>query len=180
MEQIKIGDIVSVTYTGKLDNQTIFDTTDNREPLSFKVGEYQLIPKFEDAVIGMKVGESKSIFIKSEEAYGNYDETLIFDVEKSLFPEDMDIQLGVPIQLRQSDGSFGIAVIQDIKDNSVTLNANHPLAGQNLTFDITISGINQITEEQLYEQHNCGCGCEDDDCDCEDEEDNCDCCSHQA
>ncbi|HOJ64481.1 MAG TPA: peptidylprolyl isomerase [Spirochaetota bacterium] len=167
MEGIKIGDIVSVAYKAKLNNGEIFDSTDSQNPLIFKVGDNRLLQKFEEAVIGMKKGETKTIYLKCEDAYGQYDEFLVFDVDKSMFPENMTIELGEPIQLRMTDGTYGIAIIKEIKDQTVILDANHPLAGKDINFDITIVGINNVSEEEFNSMFNHSCSCEDEECNCE-------------
>lgn len=166
MEQIKIGDIVSVIYKASLDNGDVFDSCDNTNPLIFKVGENRLLQKFEDAVIGMKKGENKKLHIKSVDAYGEYDESLILDVDKSFFPEGLEPEIGLPIQLRMTNGSYGIGIIKDIKDRTVIIDANHPLAGKNLNFDLTVVGINDISQEDFDNMFNNSCSCEDESCDC--------------
>lgn len=171
MEQIKKGDIVSLIYDAKLPNGKIFDSADSSSPLIFRVGDNRLLKKFEDAVIGMLKGEKKIIFLKSKDAYGNYDDSLVFSVNKSIIPEDISINIGSPLQIMLGDGTYGIAIIKDIKGETVIIDANHPLAGIDITFDITIVGINEISEEEFYKNYsstcdseNCSCG--GDDCNC--------------
>ena len=166
MEQIKTGDIVSVNYVGKLDNNEVFDSSNDNGVLHFKVGNKEVLQKFDEAVIGMKVGESKSIHIESHDAYGSFDEKKRFDVKKSDFPQDQEISDGMPFYVKDPEGNTMYAYIESINGEDVKINFNHPLAGQNLNFDLTITGINAISEEELY-SNSCGCG--DDHCNCGDD-----------
>ena len=141
MTKAKTGDTVSVHYTGKLDDGTIFDTSAEREPLQFTIGENQVIPGFEQAVIGMEPGDSKSTRIPAEEAYGpRYDE-MVVTLDKSHLPEGMEPEVEQRFQLRQPDGQTFIAKVTDIGESNITLDANHPLAGEALTFDIQLTQI---------------------------------------
>ena len=141
MADVKKGDKVSVNYTGKLDNEVVFDSTENRDPLLFTVGNGDLIPQFEEAVIGMKPGDSKQIHITSENAYGEYSEEYVFEVPKSEFPKEIPMEEGTPLQMQQQDGRVIMVKIKSVEEEKVTIDANHPLAGQNLTFDITLVDI---------------------------------------
>jgi FKBP-type peptidyl-prolyl cis-trans isomerase 2 len=140
-QRAKPGDTVRVDYTGRLEDGTVFDSSEGREPLEFAVGAGQVIPGFDEAVTGMAVGEKKTVTIPSDEAYGPYDENLIMEVGKDEFPPDMNLQPGDMLQLRQPDGSVFAVVVTNISDNTVTLDGNHPLAGHDLTFDITLVEI---------------------------------------
>lgn len=183
MSFVKDGDLVSVDYVGRLDNKVIFDSTENRGPLKFIIGTGSLIPKFEEAVLGMKIGDKKQIYVGYKDAYGEFSNDLFFDVDKSEMPEGLNLEVGIPLQLLQEDGSVSMVKIHAINDDKVTIDANHPLAGQNLTFDITLVDLKDakdIKEEDL--KHSCSCGCEedeccDDDCDCE-ENSSCGCNNH--
>ena len=141
MAQAKTGDIVKVHYTGKLDDGTVFDTSADREPLQFTVGEGQLIPDFEQAVVGMNPGESKTIQITSENAYGPHHEEMIMVVNRSEFPEDLEPKVDQMLQVRQQDGQTFAVKVTAVSESKVTLDANHPLAGKDLTFDIQLSEI---------------------------------------
>ncbi|MFO0793058.1 MAG: peptidylprolyl isomerase [Candidatus Brocadiaceae bacterium] len=138
MAQAKHGDIVKVHYTGKLDDGTIFDSSQDREPLEFTIGGGEIIPGFEHAVIGMKSGELKTIKILADEAYGQYREEMIMVVDRNGFPNDLKLGLGLQLQMRHESGQIVPVTVIDISDSDVTLDANHPLAGENLTFDITL------------------------------------------
>jgi peptidylprolyl isomerase len=138
---VKKGDKVSVKYTGRLDSQVVFDSTDNREPLVFTVGNGDLIEKFEDSVIGMKTGETKTIKIGCTDAYGEYSNEFVFEVPIAEFPKEIPMEAGTPLQLQQENGQVAVVKIKEVKDDKVVIDANHPLAGQDLTFDITLVDI---------------------------------------
>jgi peptidylprolyl isomerase len=141
MAQAKTGDTVKVHYTGKLDDDTIFDTSADREPLQFTIGEGQLIPDFEQAVVGMNPGESKTIQIPSENAYGPHHEEMVMVVERNEFPADLDPKVDQRLQVRQQDGQEFAVTVTDVTESEVTLDGNHPLAGKDLTFDIQLAEI---------------------------------------
>lgn len=184
MNLAKNGDLASVNYVGKLDNQVIFDSTENREPLKFIIGTGSLIPKFEEAVIGMKVGDNKQVYVNAKEAYGEFSNELFFEVDKSEMPEGINLEVGLPLQLLQEDGSVSYVKISELKDNTVMIDANHPLAGQNLTFDITLVDLKDAKDvsEADLRSHSCcdeDCSCDDDDSCCQDGEGNgCSCGCH--
>ena len=141
MTLAKAGDTVKVHYTGTLDDGTIFDSSEEREPLEFQLGEGQVIPGFEDAVVGMNVGDIKTTRISSEEAYGLHDEDMVLTVPREQFPPDIEPELDQQLQLRQPDGSSFVVTIIDITEDNVTLDGNHPLAGEALTFTIQLVEI---------------------------------------
>ncbi|NTW56902.1 MAG: peptidylprolyl isomerase [Chlorobiaceae bacterium] len=143
MAQAKTGDTVRVHYTGTLDDGTMFDTSANREPLEFTIGKGQVIPGFDNAVIDMVAGETRVTVIPAEDAYGPHSEELVTDVDRSRFPADIELELGQQLQVGLADGQQAIVMIVDISDDAVTLDANHPLAGQNLTFEIELVEIVQ-------------------------------------
>lgn len=141
MTQAKIGDTVSVHYTGKLDDGTVFDSSSGREPLQFALGAGNVIPGFEDAVIGMAPGESKTQTIAASDAYGDYYPEMVMVVDRQQFPADMPVEIGQQLQIQQPGGPPIPVVITDVNGAEVTLDANHPLAGQDLTFDIQLVTI---------------------------------------
>jgi peptidylprolyl isomerase len=141
MAQAKQGDTVKVHYTGKFEDGTVFDTSMNREPLEFTIGEGQLIPGFEKAVVGMEPGQSLTTEVPAAEAYGPYDEEMLLVVEKDQFPADVDPQVDQQLQVRQADGRTFVVRVTDVSDSEVTLDANHPLAGEDLTFEIELVEI---------------------------------------
>ena len=141
MAQAKAGDTVKVHYTGKLDDGSVFDTSDDREPLQFTIGEGQLISDFEQAVVGMNPGESKTVQISSDKAYGPHREEMVMEVDRSEFPEDLEPKVDQRLQVSQSDGQTFPVTVTDVSESKITLDANHPLAGKDLTFDVQLSEI---------------------------------------
>ncbi len=138
MTQAKQGDKVKVDYTGKLKNGSVFDSSASREPLEFMIGNGQVIPDFEDAVVGMNPGDSKTIEIPAVRAYGPRHEDLVIAIDREQFPPDINPEVGDQLQISQPDGRASVVTVTDINDSSVTLDANHPLAGEDLTFDIQL------------------------------------------
>ncbi|MEX0646408.1 MAG: peptidylprolyl isomerase [Balneolaceae bacterium] len=138
MPKVKDGDTVKVHYTGTLEDGAVFDTSEEREPLEFTLGQGQLIPGFEKAVIGMDEGESTTVEIPSEEAYGETREDLVITVPKDQLPEDVEPQIGMQLQVNQPDGQPIPVRITEVGDAELTLDANHPLAGKDLKFKIEL------------------------------------------
>lgn len=140
MPKVKNGDTVKVHYTGKLTEEgTVFDSSREREPLEFTLGEGQLIPGFEEAVIGMEEGEDTTIELASEDAYGERREDLELEVSKDDLPNNIEPEVGMQLQMQQQENGQAIPVqITAVEDDLVKLDANHPLAGQDLTFDIEL------------------------------------------
>jgi len=138
MTQAKAGNNVKVHYTGKLDDGTVFDSSVEREPLQFSLGSGNVIPGFEEAIIGMTPGQSKTATIPPDQAYGPQREELVIIVEKEQIPSDLSVEVGQQLQISQNDGEVIPVIVTDISDSQVTLDANHPLAGQQLTFDIEL------------------------------------------
>ena len=141
MAKAKSGDTVKVHYTGTLEDGTVFDTSVEREPLEFTVGQGQLIPGFEQAVIGMKIGDLKTINIPADQAYGPYRDDLILVIERDQLPEDLDPEVGQQLQMTQADGEVVRVMVSDVSEATVTIDANHPLAGKDLTFEIELIEI---------------------------------------
>ena len=142
MTQAKAGDNVKVHYTGKLDDGTVFDTSVEREPLQFSLGSGNVIPGFEEAIVGMAPGESKTTKITPDQAYGPQRDELVITVEKEQIPTDLSVAVGQQLQISQNDGQVIPVIVTDVSDSKVTLDANHPLAGQQLTFDIELVEVN--------------------------------------
>lgn len=140
MSKVKDGDTVKVHYTGKLtEDGTVFDSSQEREPLEFTLGEGQLIPGFEEAVIGMEEGDNTTVEIESQDAYGQRREDLELEVSKGDLPDNVDPQVGMQLQMQQEENGRAIPVqITAVEDDFVKLDANHPLAGKDLTFDIEL------------------------------------------
>lgn len=148
MVQAKDGDTVKVHYTGKLEDGTVFDSSEERAPLEFTIGSGQIIPGFEQAVIGMEPGEAKTATIPPEEAYGPHREDMTLTVDRGQFPEDINPEPGQQLQIQQPDGRAAVVTVSDVSASTVTLDANHPLAGQPLTFDIRLVDIVSPVQEQ--------------------------------
>lgn len=141
MEEAKNGDTVKVHYTGKLEDGTIFDSSANREPLQFKIGEGKIIEGFEKAVVGMNPGDEKTTKVSSDKAYGPHRNELVVAIPRKQFPEHLKPEVGQQLQMRQRDGRTSIVTVADVSESTVTIDANHPLAGKDLTFDIKLLDI---------------------------------------
>ena len=141
MSKVKDGDTVKVHYTGKLENGEVFDTSKEEEPFEFKVGNKAVIPGFEKGVVGMKVGDTKTIEIPPEEAYGTKQDQLVVEVNRNEFPDDITPTIGQRLQIRQQDGNPIIVTVTALTEESITLDANHPLAGYTLFFDVEVIEI---------------------------------------
>ncbi len=135
------GDTVQVHYTGRLDDGTVFDSSEGRDPLSFKVGAGQVVPGFEEAVTGMQVGDSKTVRIPPGDAYGERRDELLLDVPSEQLPEGLEPEVGMELGLRGQDGQTTPVRVAAVKDEAVTLDANHPLAGEPLTFDVKLVDV---------------------------------------
>lgn len=135
------GDTVLVDYTGTLEDGTEFDSSRDRGPLEFTLGAGQMIPGFENAVYGMKKGQSKTFTIPPEEAYGPYDEELLIEVDRKDLPEEVVLEVGTYITVTYSSGMSQNVPIVEITETTVILDANPPLAGKDLTFEITLVDI---------------------------------------
>lgn len=141
MAKAKKGDRVKVHYTGRTDEGEVFETTQDRKPLDFTVGDGKVNPEVEKAVMGMEVGESKVIKILSQQAYGPYRQDMVVDVEKSIFPKDQEPVSGHPVLLHLQDGKEVVGRIVNVEGDTVTLDTNHPLAGRDINLDIMLAEI---------------------------------------
>lgn len=142
MSAVASGSKVSIHYTGRLDDGTVFDSSRDRDPLEFEVGSGQVIPGFDDAVAGMEAGDEKTVTIPSIDAYGPRKQELVLDVPLEQLPDELDPETGQQLQMQTPDGqSFQVTVV-DVNDEQLKVDANHPLAGKDLTFDILVVGVN--------------------------------------
>ena len=141
MQQAKSGDKVKVHYNGRLTSGETFDSSSGRQPLEFEVGSGMVIQGFDDGVTGMKVGDKKTINISAESAYGEKNPDMLIEYPRSQFPENLDLQVGAELMLSSASGQQFQVKISEIKDEVVVLDANHPLAGQELIFDIELVEI---------------------------------------
>ena len=141
MAQVKSGDKVKVHYHGKLITGETFDSSAGREPLEFEVGSGMVIKGFDEGVTGMAVGEKKTINIPFNEAYGPRNPEMVIDMPKERFPEDMEVEVGMPLVMSDGQGQQFQVTIVEIKETSVVLDATHPLAGKDLVFDLELVEI---------------------------------------
>ncbi|MHC4608603.1 MAG: FKBP-type peptidyl-prolyl cis-trans isomerase [Planctomycetota bacterium] len=138
MANAKQGDKVKVHYTGKLDDGNIFDTSKDRESIEFTLGEGKIIPGFEKAVEGMAPGDTKTEKIPADNAYGQRKDELVFQVQRTEIPQNVDIKPGMVLEMKRQDGMTLPVTVKRVTEADVTLDANHPLAGQDLTFEIEL------------------------------------------
>ncbi|GFO59242.1 peptidyl-prolyl cis-trans isomerase [Geomonas silvestris] len=149
MAKAKEGDRVKVHYTGRLDDGTVFDSSECSEddcgcshgPMEFTIGGGEVIPGFENGVVGLEVGEAKTIHIPVDEAYGERIEEMVAQVPRSELPAELKPELGQQLEVTQEDGQVFQVLITDMDDTTITIDANHPLAGQALNFDIKLVEI---------------------------------------
>lgn len=141
MSQVKANDTVKVHYTGKLTNGQVFDSSLEREPLEFTLGQGMLIPGFENGILDMAVSEKKTIEIPAEEAYGDVKPELVQEVMKSDLPAEIEPTVGMGLVSKTPDGREIPLVVSEIKEESIMVDANHPLAGKDLIFDVEVIEI---------------------------------------
>jgi peptidylprolyl isomerase len=140
--------MVSFDYTGTLTDGTVFSQSEAGQPLEFLVGSGTIIPTLETALMGMKVGETKTVTVKAADAYGEYDEAAIQDVPKEQFPSDLSLVAGQQYQVQTGTGTM-IVTIKEVKEKTVSVDFNHPMAGKDLTFAVKIVKIRDATKEEL-------------------------------
>ncbi len=140
-EEAKPDQTVTVDYKGTFDDGTVFDTSDGKEPLTFQLGKGSVIKGFENAIIGMKVGEKKDTSIMPSDGYGERDERLIQQVPKAMFPPDLELKPGLGLKLQAPTGQIITAMVAEVNDEKVTVDFNHPLAGRTLHFQIRLVSI---------------------------------------
>ena len=141
MQKPQSGDTVRVHYTGTLEDGTQFDSSRGAEPLEFAMGQGQLIAGFENAVSGLAIGESVTVTLPPAEAYGEVDQEMVQDVPRELMPEGVELEAGMVLQGQAADGRVDNFTVVSFDDATVKLDANHPLAGKTLTFDIELIEI---------------------------------------
>ena len=143
MIQVKENNTVKVHYVGKLSDGQVFDTSEGKEPLEFTLGQGKLIAGFEKGLIDMKINEKKTITISKEEAYGESREDLIQEVDKSQLPEDITPEVGMGLVSKSADGNEMNLLIVEVKETTIVIDGNHPLAGKELTFDLEVVDIQE-------------------------------------
>lgn len=141
MQQVKKGDTVKVHYHGRLEDGTTFDSSQGREPLEFEVGSGMVIAGFDEGVTGMQIGEKKTIHIPASDAYGPVQQEMIMEFPKNRFPADLTPEVGMQLNMSNGQGQNFPVVIVEVKDEVVVLDANHPLAGKDLIFDLELVEI---------------------------------------
>jgi FKBP-type peptidyl-prolyl cis-trans isomerase 2 len=142
MAVVKSGDVVAVHYSGRLTTGELFDSSEGREPLEFTVGAGQMIPGFDAGVMGMSIGDKKTLNIAPEQAYGEWNEENTVQFPKENLPPDLQVEMGMQLQMRSQDGMPFTVTVIEITDDAIVLDANHVLAGKELVFDIEMVSIN--------------------------------------
>jgi peptidylprolyl isomerase len=141
MQQVQNGDKVRVHYHGKLRSGETFDSSEGRDPLEFTVGGGQVIPGFDQGVMGMQVGDKRTVEIDVENAYGEKSEEMVIEFPKNQFPPEMQAEVGMQLMMNNGQGQQFPVTIAEVREDTVMLDANHPLAGQDLIFDIELVEI---------------------------------------
>ncbi|TYC80007.1 peptidylprolyl isomerase [Stappia sp. BW2] len=142
MTEAKSGDTVRLHYKGTLDDGSVFDSSEGRDPLEFTVGSGQIIPGLDQAIPGMKVGDEKTVRIEPDNAYGAHNPGARQAVPRSNIPDNIPLEVGLQLQAQTENGQMMTVTVVEISENEVILDANHPLAGQALTFEIQLTSIN--------------------------------------
>ncbi|MCJ7596211.1 MAG: peptidylprolyl isomerase, partial [Desulfobacterales bacterium] len=156
-EKVENGLFVSVDYKGTMKNGEVFDSSQGRQPLEVEMGAGQLIAGLEKALMGMSLNEKKAFTLVAEEAYGHRDESLMHVFARADIPPEMDPQVGQTVALSSQEGRQIPAQVVKVDDQNVTIDMNHPLAGEELTFEIEVVGISTAPTQ---EPHACGSGCD--------------------
>ncbi len=141
MSQAKNGDSVKIHYTGTLEDGTVFDSSAGRDPLVFTVGGGQVIVGFEEAVLGMIVGDRKKVFIPADKAYGEKNEDLVMEVSRDQVPPDLEPEVGQKLQMGGANGELLVVTVVEVNEAVIILDANPPLAGKDLIFDLELVAI---------------------------------------
>ena len=141
MSQAKRGDTVRIHYTGTLEDGSVFDSSDGREPLQFTIGAGQIIPGLEAAIEGMAAGDEKTVTIPAAEAYGDYQPQARQGVPREQIPEHIPLEIGGRLQVQTPDGQAMPVTVTEVSDEVVVLDANHPLAGKDLTFAVEVVDV---------------------------------------
>ena len=141
MTEAKEGNTVKVHYTGKLDDGSVFDSSVGGEPLEFTIGQGQMIPGFEQGVVGMALGETRTVIIAADQAYGIHRPEGVFEVDRSEIPASIPLEVGMQLQATSAAGRPAQMTVIELSDDKVKLDANHPLAGKDLTFEIEVVEI---------------------------------------
>lgn len=141
MAQPRPGDTVRVHYTGRLDDGRVFGSSKEQSPLELTLGDGKLIPALEDALTEMEPGEERTVTIPAERAYGEHQPELVLAVDRTEFPDHIEPTVGQQLQMQQDDGQVAVVRVAEVSDEQVTLDVNHPLAGEDLIIDLELVGI---------------------------------------
>lgn len=151
-DTVQEGVVVSMDYTLRVEGE-VLDTSDDAGPLQFLAGHENIVPGLEREMIGMKIGESKDVVVAPEDGYGEFDEEGFMDVPRSEFPSDLEIEEGVELNVTDEDGQNQYARVESVTDETVRLDFNHPLAGAELHFNVTVVALRDPTKEELDHGH---------------------------
>ncbi len=152
-EVVRQGKVVTIEYELRLDNGELVDTTEGREPLEYLQGGGEIIPALEEAIEGMAVGEQKRVVLEAQDAFGEYDPRGRLTIPRAQFPPDLDLIPNTELYLRDAEGRPIPAYVVSVTDDEVVLDLNHPLAGERLTFDVTVQHVRDATPEELAHGH---------------------------
>jgi len=141
MPNAKVGDKVKVHYKGKLEDGTVFDSSEGRNPLEFTIGENQVLKKFEESVVGLAAGDTTDVFIPAPEAYGVRNDQLVVKVPKTSLPPELKPEIGMKLQSQTPEGGVMVVKVVEINDEDITIDANHDLADKDLNFNIQLVEI---------------------------------------
>lgn len=139
MATVKQGDTIRIRYVARIEDGTVFDSSEGRPPLEFTVGEGEVIPGLEQGVIGMSIGETKTITIPAEPGYGPYMKERVFEMDRKKIPGNFNIEVGLRLQMYRADGMPMMVTVVGISENTLTMDCNHPLAGKTLIFDTSLA-----------------------------------------
>src|SRR5436190_19559770 len=153
VEEIKDGAVVSLAYTLKLSNGEVIDYSEADDPLEYLHGAENIIPALEQQLIGLHVGDAKQVELSAAEGYGEYDNDEVEVVDRKLLPKDLNLKLGMVLAISDQEGNLSEAYVREISAQNVTLDFNHPLAGQRLFFDVQVLEIREATEEEIAHGH---------------------------
>src|SRR5579859_4720268 len=153
VEEVKDGEVVSLAYTLKLANGEIIDYSEAEDPLEYLHGAENIIPALEEQLTGLHVGDEKSVELDAKDGYGEYDPEEVEVVERKMLPKDLHVKLGMVLAISDDEGNLSEAYVREIRSDSVTLDFNHPLAGQRLFFQVQVLGIREATEDEIAHGH---------------------------
>jgi FKBP-type peptidyl-prolyl cis-trans isomerase SlyD len=151
-DTVQDGFVVSMEYTLSVDGE-VLDSSKDAGPLQFLAGHDNIVPGLECEMVGMKIGESKDVLVLPEDGYGEFDEDAFMEVPRSEFPSDMELEEGLELNVSDEDGQHQLAFVESFNDETVRLDFNHPLAGEELQFNVKVVGLREATAEELDHGH---------------------------